>query len=102
MVKKEKDLICIDGKTYKKSAFIIEDEHPVVGRILIVEGMKFKILDEDLKGSHRIGTYLAKLTEEDEENMKEYDEAVNELSEKLTKKIDIKRLIKENIKNRSM
>ena len=43
---KEKDVIKLDGKTYKKSAFVIEEEHPAIGRILIVEGIKFKILDE--------------------------------------------------------
>lgn len=99
---KKKDMIKLDGKVYKKQAFIIEDEHPAIGRILTVEGMKFKILDPEIKGPHRSGTYLAKLTEEDEETMEEYDEALDKLSEKLIKKLDIKRLIKENMKNKSM
>jgi len=100
--KEDKNLIKIDGKVYKKSAFIIEDEHPAVGRILIVEGIKFKILDDAIGGAHRSGTYLAKLTEEDEIKMQEYDDALEELSEKLVEKIDLKRLIKENIKNKPM
>jgi len=98
----KKDLIEFDGKVYKKEAFIIEEEHPAIGRILNVEGMKFKILDNEMIGHHRSGTYMAKLTEEDEDRMKEYDEALEELSEKLVQKVDIKRLIKENIKKKSM
>jgi len=98
----KKDLIKIDGKVYKKNAFIIEDDHPAIGRILIVEGMKFKILDAAIQGPHKSGTYIAKLTEQDEETMREYDESIEVLSEKLAKKIDIKRLIKENMKNKTM
>ncbi len=98
----KKDMIKLDGKVYKKQAFIIEDNHPVIGRLLNVEGMKFKILDDDIRGPHKSGTYLAKLTEEDEQRMEEYDNALDELSEKLIQKIDIKTLIKENMKNKSM
>jgi len=99
----KKDMIKFDGKVYKKEAFIIENEHPAIGRILIVEGMKFKILDVNPKGmsSHRCGTFLAKLTEEDEERMEEYDEDLDNLSKKLVDKLDLKRLIKENMKNKS-
>lgn len=102
MTKDKKNLIKIDGKVYKKNAFIIEDDHPALGRILIVEGMKFKILDHTMPGPHKSGTYLAKLTEEDEDHMKDYDTALEELSEKLVNKVDIKRLIKENMKNKPM
>lgn len=104
MIKNEnedKDLIKIDGKTYKKQAFIIEDAHPAIGRILIVEGTKFKILDED-KGIHRSGTFLARLTEYDEEQMQEYDEALEVLSKKLVDKVDVKRLIQEQMKNKTL
>lgn len=97
---KNKDLIKFDGKIYKKNAFLIEEEHPAIGRIMIVEGSKFKILDEHIKGPHREGTFIAKLTEEDEERMQEYDEALDLLSEKLVDKVDIKRIIKENLKER--
>jgi len=102
--KKEKsDLIKIEGTTYKKEAFMIEEDHPAVGRILIIEGMKFKVLDNEMiRTSHRSGTYIAKVTEADEEKMKEYDEAIEELSEKLVNRVDIKRLIKENMKDKTM
>ena len=43
-----------------------------------------------------------RLTEEDEEVMEEYDVMLDELSEKLVKKVDIKRLIKEQIKSKPM
>lgn len=99
-IKEKHSIIKIDGKKYKKEVFIIEDEHPAIGRIMIVDGIKFKILDCATAGSHREGTYISKMTEKDEENIKEYDEALEELSEKLTKKLDIKRLIKENMKNK--
>ena len=95
-------MIKLDGKIYKKEAFIIEDEHPAIGRILIVENIKFKILDSEIKGPHRSGTFLSKLTKRDEQLMKEYDEALDELSEKLVTKLDIKRLIKENMKNKQI
>jgi len=101
-MKKDKDIVILDKKKYKKSAFIIEEEHPVIGRILIIDEMKFKFLDDAIQGGHKCGTYISRLTEEDEERMLEYDEALEELSEKLVKKIDIKRLIKENIKNKPM
>ena len=98
---KKKDMIKLDGKVYKKEAFIIEDEHPAIGRILIVEGIKFKILDLKQNKFPKQGTFLSKLTERDEEMMQEYDNDLEELSEKLVKKLDIKRLIKENMKNKS-
>jgi len=97
---KNKDLIKIDGKVYKKEAFMIEEDHPAIGRIINIEGMKFKVLDNQMKGPHRSGTFIAKLTQEDEIRMQEYDDELEELSEKLVQKIDIKRLIKENIKNK--
>ena len=103
-MKKEnkEDLIKFNGKVYKKSAFIIEDEHPVIGRLLMVEGIKFKIMDKEGGGSERMGTFLARLTTDDEERMKEYDDALEDLSSKLVNKLDVKRLIKENMKNKSM
>lgn len=97
----KKNLITIDGKKYKKTAFVIEDQHPAIGRILNIEGLKFKILDDSMRGSHRTGTYIAKLTEEDEERMEEYDAAVEELSGKLVKKIDLKRMVKENMRGKT-
>lgn len=96
----KKDLIRIDNKVYKKEAFMIEEDHPAIGRILNIEGMKFKILDDEIKGPHRMGTFITKLTELDEERMEEYDRELEELSEKLVSKVDIKRLIKENMKNK--
>ncbi len=96
----KKDMIKLDGKTYKKEAFIIEDSHPAIGRTLEVEGVKFKILDGYVPGGHKAGTFITKLTEDDEARMEEYDEELDSLSEKLMSKLDIKRLIKENIKNK--
>ena len=97
---KKKDLIKLDGKVYKKEAFLIEEEHPAIGRIMIVEGQKFKIMDDHMKGPHKEGTFIAKLTEDDEERMEEYDDALELLSEKLAKKVDIKKIVKENLKSR--
>jgi len=101
IVKKEKDII-LDGFKYKKSAFMIEEHHPAIGRILIIEDMKFKILDDDMEPVHKSGTYIKRMTEEDEEHIIEYDEALEELSEKLVDRIDLKRMIKENIKNKPL
>jgi len=99
--KKEKDVIVkIDGKKYKKEHFLIEEFHPAIGRILIIEGMKFKILDDKSIGSHRSGTFIAKFTERDQELIDEYDNELEELSSKLVDKIDIKRLIKEKLKEK--
>jgi len=96
------DMIKIDGINYKKEVFIIEENHPAIGRILIVEGAKFKILDEEMRGHAKTGTFMKRLSEDDEQTMQEYDDAVDELSEKLTQKVDIKRLIKENIKTKTL
>ena len=100
--KKEKDIIIkIGKKKYKKEQFLIEEFHPAVGRIMIVEDMKFKIMDNKAIGSHRSGTFIAKLTDKDEEMMREYDEDIEELSEKLVDRLDIKRMIKEKLKEKS-
>ncbi len=85
---------------YKKEQFMIEEYHPAIGRILIIEDLKFKVMGEKAVGSERNGTFITKLTERDEERMREHDEALEELSSKLVEKIDIKRLIKERIKER--
>lgn len=99
--KKEKEtIIKVEGKKYKKEHFMIEEFHPAVGRILIFENIKFKILDNKAIGSHRAGTFIAKLTEDDEERMREHDEALEELSSKLVDRIDVKRLIKEKMKEK--
>lgn len=101
--KTNKDLIIIKGKKYRKRAFMIEETHPAIGRIIIIDEEKFKILDEnDFEGGCRSGTFIAKLTEEDEQIMDEYDKALESLSEKLVTKVDIKRLIKENMKTKSL
>jgi len=99
---KEKNLIKVDGKKYKKEAFMIEESHPAIGRILIIDGEKYKILDEAMSGAHRSGTFIARMTEKDEEEIEEYDNALEELSEKLVNKVDIKKLIKENIKTKPL
>lgn len=101
MVKDKDELVNIDGKLFKKEVFIIEDNHPIIGRILIVENVKFKILDEE-DDSHKSGTYMARLNKEDERRMKEYDNALDTLSKKLVDKPDLKRLIKENMKYKSI
>lgn len=99
IVKKEKDVI-IEGKKYIKEQFMIEESHPAIGRMLVFEGIKFKIMDEQSFGSERSGTFITRLSERDEEVMEEYDRDLEELSEKLVDKIDIKRLIKESIKEK--
>jgi len=99
--KKEKEIIVkVEGKKYKKEHFMIEEYHPAIGRILIFEDIKFKIMDDKVSGSHRTGTFLARLTERDEEVMKEHDELLEELSSKLVDRIDMKRLIREKIKEK--
>ena len=100
--KEKKDIIKINGEKFKKEAFIIEEHHPAIGRILIVDDVKFKILDDAPTSfpGHRSGTFIKKMTEEDETDMEEYDEAVEELSEKLIDRVDLKRMIKENIKQK--
>lgn len=102
-MKNNKDLVKINDKLYKKKAFMIEEHHPAIGRILIIDDIKFKVLDEsNIMPSERTGTFIAKLTQEDEDLMKEYDEQLDELSEKLVKKVDLKRLIKEQIKHKPL
>ena len=96
--KKEDKLINIEGRKFTKEAFMIEESHPAVGRILIIDGEKYKIMDEAAGGGHRVGTFIARMTERDKELIEEYDDALEELSEKLVDKVDIKKLIKENIK----
>jgi len=102
MVKEKKDkeeIIKLDGKKYFKKKFLIEETHPAIGRILILDDKKFKVLDK-VEGEHRNGTFIAPLTEDDEFEMEEYDEDLERLSEKLAKRVDVKKLIKENIKNK--
>jgi len=100
MAKDKDEVIKLEGKKYKKTKFIIEETHPVIGRILIIDDKKFKIMDESAIGEHRSGTFIAPLTGDDEERMQEYDEDLENLSEKLAGRVDIKKLIKENIKNK--
>ena len=97
--KKDSDIIKIGGKKFKKEGFMIEEEHPAIGRILIVDGVKFKVMDPEPIGGHRSGTFLKRMTEEDEERIQEYEDALDELSEKLVQKVDVKRMIKENIRS---
>jgi len=99
---KEINVVELNGKKYQKEAFMIEESHPAVGRILIIDGMKYKVLDEAMPGPHRSGTFIKKMTEDDDDEIKEYDDALEELSEKLVDRVDIKRLIKENIKTKPL
>lgn len=98
--KQEISIVKATGEPMKKKAFLVEDTHPAIGRILIVDNIKYKVLDD--YPDHETGTFIARLTEDDEEEMREYDEALDLLSEKLVKKVDVKRLIKENIKDKNM
>lgn len=88
-----------DGNILKPHAFMIESHHPVVGRILEVDGRKYKILDDH--SSPTTGTFIKAMNDDDEDLMEEYDREVEELSEKLIQKVDIKRMIKEQIKRKS-
>jgi len=97
--KKDSNIIKIGDKKFKKEAFIIEDEHPAIGRILIVDDIKFKVMNYEPAGGHRSGTFIKRMTEEDEERIQEYEDALEELSEKLVTKVDVKRMIKENIRS---
>lgn len=97
---KEEKIVNIEGNKVRAKAFIIETEHPAVGRILEVEGKKFRVMD-DFKNPHE-GTFIKPFTEEDEESINEYEEALDTLSEKLEKYVDIKRFIKENIKGKAI
>jgi len=102
VVKEKEAIVKIEGKEYKKEAFMIEETHPALGRILIIDGTKYKVLSDAVGGSDRTGTFISKMTDRDKEIIEEYDEALDELSEKLVNKVDIKRLIKENIKAKPM
>ena len=82
----------------KTKAFMIETQHPAVGRILEVDGKKFRVMDE-FSSPHE-GTFIKPFTEEDQQNINEYEEAINTLAEKLKERVDIKRFIKENIKDK--
>lgn len=99
---KEK-IITLEGKKYTKEKFLIEDQHPAIGRILVIGDAKFKVLSDgpEMKG-HRTGTFIAPFTEKDQEKIDEYDEALEELSSKLIKNVDVKRLIKEQIKDKNI
>lgn len=97
---KKKDMIKIDNKVYKKDVFIIEDFHPAIGRILIVEGIKFRILDDYQLAGHKSGTYLKKFTDRDQEMIDDYETNLDELADKLKERLDIKKLIKERLKEK--
>ena len=100
---KKKDMVKINSTTYKKEAFLIEEYHPAIGRILIVEGIKFKILDDyNIAGGHKSGTFLKRFTERDQEVIDEYEKDIEELSEKLKERLDLKKLIKEKLKGKDM
>lgn len=88
-----------DGTILKPHAFMIESHHPVVGRILEVDGRKYKILDNH--SDPTTGTFIKAMDDEDEDLIKEFDREVEELSEKLIEKVDIKRMIKEQIKKKT-
>ena len=88
-----------EGNIFKPHAFMIEDHHPVVGRILIVDDRKYKILDDH--PNERQGTFIKPMTEQDEEEIEEYDRELEELSEKLVEKVDLKKMIKEQIKKKA-
>lgn len=96
--KKDSDIVKIGDKKFKKEAFMVEDHHPAIGRILIVDDVKFKVMDPEPLFGHRSGTFVARLTEDDERRIQEYEDALDELSEKLVEKVDVKRMIKENIR----
>lgn len=100
--KKDTEIVKIAGERFLKQSFMVEEDHPVIGRILIVDDIKFKIMNApyDTNESHRKGTFIKRLTEQDEELMREYDEDVDALAEKLVLKVDIKRIIKENIRQK--
>jgi hypothetical protein len=88
-----------EGNVFKPHAFMVEDFHPVVGRILIVDGKRYKVLD-DYPSPHQ-GTFIKPMNDEDEDRINEYNMDINELSEKLVEKVDLKRMIKELIKKKS-
>ncbi len=93
------DIVTIGGDNFKKESFMIEETHPAIGRILIVDGKKFRLLDG---ADEEQGTFIRAFTENDEETIIEYDNALETLSEKLVDKVDIKRMIKENIKHSTL
>ena len=97
--KKEMTLKDEDGNILKSEAFMTEETHPAIGRILTVNGKRFKILDEG--PDPHTGTFIKEMDERDEEHIQEFDEDLEELSNKLVKKVDLKRMIKEQIKNKT-
>jgi hypothetical protein len=98
ITKKDSEIIKIGNEKFKKTAFLIEEDHPALGRLLIVDGVKFRVMDYAPLGGHRTGTYIRRLNEEDEKQIQEYEDALDLLSEKLVDKVDVKRMIKENIR----
>jgi len=97
--KKEIKIKDEDGNVLKAEAFMTEETHPAVGRILTVNGKRFKVLDEH--PDPHTGTFIKEMTELDEEHIREFDEDLEELSNKLVAKVDLKRMIKEQIKSKS-
>lgn len=97
--KKEIKIKDEDGNILKSEAFMIEGYHPAVGRILEVNGERFMVMDE-IMNPHS-GTLIKKMTEEHEERIREYDEEVKSLAEKLVHKVDITRMIEEQLKARN-
>jgi len=65
-----------DFKKLKKEALMIEEHHPAVGRILIVDGAKFRVMEEPHMGQLGSGTFIKPMTQDDEDRMEEYDEAL--------------------------
>jgi len=98
-VKKELKIKDEDGNVLKAEAFMTEETHPAVGRILTVNGKRFKVLDEH--PDPHTGTFIKEMNELDEEHIREFDDDLEELSNKLVAKVDLKRMIKEQIKTKS-
>lgn len=96
------DLIKTSEGKFKKEALLIEDHHPAIGRIMIVDGKKFKVLDEPFVSGLGQGTFIKPFTQDDQDRIDEYEEALETLSEMLLNKVDMKRLIKENIKDKGL
>lgn len=97
--KKEIKLKDKDGNILKAEAFMTEETHPAVGRILTVNGKRFRVLDEG--PDPHTGTFIKEMTKLDEEHIQEFDEDLEELSNKLLNKVDLKRMIKEQIKTKT-
>ena len=94
----KKDLIKIDGENYKTEAFLINDYHPAIGNMLIIDGVKYVLIDN----IGEPGRYVRAFTQDDIDKIKEYDKALNIISERLKNKVDISRIIKENLKDKSL